>query len=131
MFVAFFVTILERHVTEAAINCPYLLERCVVAIIRAAIHLLPVTDSLCDNSTAGKIVEPSLTSPAVEDLNNFANDSTIDVAGPETHVEVANDETEMATAIWNSLRLLKDFIPTNVIVNLSDRLGAGLLTFIR
>ncbi len=126
---AFFVTILERHVSEAAINCPYLLERCVVAIIRAAIHLLPVTDSLCDTPTAGTVTEPSLTSPAMEDLNNSHSESAFNVSVPESSAEAA--ETEMASAIWKSLRLLKDFIPTDVMVNLSDRLGAGLLTFIR
>jgi len=38
--------LLERHIEEAIDNCPYLLERCVVAIVRAAIHMLPVSETL-------------------------------------------------------------------------------------
>lgn len=91
----FFSLLLERHIEESVENCPYLLERCVVAIVRAAIHMLPVSESLA----AG---QPSSDSIAV-------------IGFP---------------LVWDSLRLLKG-LPADILYQVSDRLGAGLLTLLR
>lgn len=95
---------LEGHIEEATQHCPFLVERCVVAIVRAAIHLLHFSAPLVP-STARPIAEDILCSEPGEDV-------------------------ELVKSVWESLRLLKG-IPGDVLCNLSDRLGAGLLTFIR
>lgn len=91
---------MERHVDEASLHCPYVIERCAVAIVRAAIHLLHYTAPL------------TLESNEREDQKNSGEDA------------------ELISAVWKSLRLIKG-IPGEVVHNLSNRLGAGLLTFIR
>jgi hypothetical protein len=96
-------------------NCPYLLERCVVAIIRAAIHLLPVSEPLSVQSI------DSESSTGIRQQNSL--DSLAFSAS-------SSSEGDMTAAIWESMRLLKG-VPGEVMYNLSDRLGAGLLTFLR
>jgi hypothetical protein len=91
----FFSVLLERHIDESSDNCPYLLERCVVAIVRAAIHMLPVSESLSGGQ---------------------ANPDSLETIG--------------FPLVWDSLRMLKG-LPSDVLYQVSDRLGAGLLTLLR
>jgi hypothetical protein len=56
----FFVHILEKHIMEATVVYPYLVERCMVAIIRAAIHLLPMTTALLEAPTDDFIPQAAL-----------------------------------------------------------------------
>jgi hypothetical protein len=67
----------------------------VVAVVRAAIHMLPVSESLSSGQ---------------------ANPDSLDTAG--------------FPLVWDSLRLLKG-LPSDIIYQVSDRLGAGLLTLLR
>ena len=124
-FSVFFVDILERHVDDAAMNCPYLLERCVVAIIRAAIHLLPVSEP----------PPPSLSVQASNDSESSAMgvlhaQASLDSLAFSVSSPSSLSEGDMTAAIWESMRLLKG-VPGEVMGHLSDRLGAGLLTFLR
>ena len=70
--------------------------------MRAAIHLL------------------HFSAPNVRDRNNSTKSLPADWG----------DDQDLVKLVWQSLRLLKG-VPSEVTCNISDRLGAGLLTFIR
>ena len=87
------------------LRCPYLLERVVVTIIRAAIHLL--------------------------DTESFSSSKNVNTDVIISRDIQKNSETENSqTSIWKSLQLLC-LISTDVYMKISDRLGAGLLALLR
>ena len=92
---------------EAAEQCPYLLERCVVAIVRAAIHLLHFSSPLSispnttsSNSTSDMITGSNATSKEFMCPIDTQNDT-------RTPVSESGEDHELIKAVWNSLRLLK------------------------
>ena len=102
--------VLESNVDDICATCPFLVERAAVAVISAAIHLMK--DPLDSRSREARGVQLSISSTAVAAQGPPASGSTPSVA------------------IWTSIRLLRE-VPHEVMANIADRIGAGLVTFIR
>ncbi len=102
---------LENEVTVMCTYCPYLVERAVVTVVRAALHLIP---SLTDSSDSGK----------------SANESESESNKQNSLAPVSGEIFSSDATVWTSLRLLRG-IPNDVLCQLADRLGAGLLALIR
>ena len=97
--------VLEEAVDDMLLSCPYLVERSVVAVIRAAVHLLQSPeDEFKDGLTA---TLPAMTGGAIGSM-----------------------QCTSSQCVWASMRLLRE-VPHEIFVNIADRLGAGLVTFIR
>jgi hypothetical protein len=100
--VEFLNYVLESNVDDISTSCPFLIERAVVAVISAVIHLMR------DPSESG--------------TNSAQSSALAAMPGPSGHTSSAS--------LWTSLGLLRE-VPHAVMANIADRLGAGLVTFIR
>lgn len=94
--------VLESNVDEIGASCPFLIERAVVAVISAVIHLMK--------------------DPVEAGWSSSRVDSTTSSVSPCGQTSSAS--------LWASLSLLRE-VPHEVMANIGDRLGAGLVTFIR
>jgi hypothetical protein len=104
----FMKLVLEENVDLLAARCPYFLERCVGAVVRAAIHVVNFSSPVARPQR-----QPLLTSSLLQ--------------------RVASQATSRHTSfdvVWKALRLIRG-VPSEVVTNISDRLGAGVLELIR
>jgi hypothetical protein len=94
-------------------TCPYLIERAMVAIMRAVIHLMHY-----DSATAPVYIRTSSERSESSEVSNSIDNSK----------SIITDKRE--SCLWDSMRLLRG-IPPDVICHIADRLGAGLLAFVK
>lgn len=105
--------VLEENVDLVAARCPYFLERCVDAVLRAAIRVVSVA-------------APTATAPAPRPhRQSILTSSLLQRAATQSVSRQASFD-----AVWKALRLVRG-VPSEVIANLSDRLGAGVLELLR
>lgn len=126
----FLRTVLEENVESVAARCPYFLERCISVLTRGvlcvvtlsadrqdATHNKPASASACAASSASTAGHASKAAPLTRSLLHSA--------------ALANSSQQAAwNAVWQSLRLMRG-IPSEVIANLSDRLGTAVLELLR
>jgi hypothetical protein len=105
----FMQLVLEENVDLLAARCPYFLERCVGAVVRAAVHVVNFS-----SPAARPQRQPLLTSSSL--LQRVASQATSRHASFDV--------------VWKALRLIRG-VPSEVVANISDRLGAGVLELIR
>lgn len=102
---------LEENVDLVATRCPYFLERCIGAVMRA---VLAVIDSSSPSLRASNGVKAS---PLTTSL----------LHGAAVRASTRHATTDM---VWKALRMMRG-VPSDVIANLSDRLGTAVQELIR
>lgn len=114
LLVEFLKLVLEDNVDLLAVRCPYFLERCISVIVRASVLLV-------DSRTV-----PGGTSTAVSSsYTHVALTSSSLQAASAMHVNSADVDQ-----VWQALRLIRG-VPSEVVANISDRLGEGVLELLR
>ena len=140
VFAEFLQHVLEKDVDDMCAACPFLVERAVVAVVSAAIHLMrePVGDSSVSVvaptpvgalASAGP-VRAMVTGATATVTADDSTGVTMSPCSPPPGPPSGRGNIASAAALWASLRLLRE-VPHDVMANVSDRLGAGLVTFIR
>lgn len=105
---------LEENADLLAVRCPYFLERCIFVIIRASVLLVDTRVSSNSGSLGadGRYTHVALTSSSLQ-------------AASALHVNASDVDQ-----VWQALRLIRG-VPGEVVANLSDRLGMGVLELLR
>jgi hypothetical protein len=107
--VEFLKLVLEENVDLVAAKCPYFLERCIGTLVRAALMNFQST-----GSSSNSALRKGLLTSAV------LHSATVQAASRQACFDT----------VWKGLRLLRG-VPSEVVANLSDRLGAGVLELIK
>jgi hypothetical protein len=108
LVLGFLKLVLEENVDLAAARCPYFLERCLGTVVRASIQVVDF---------AGEVGAPGKATPLTSMLLRSAAAQT---ASRQASFDM----------VWRALRMMRG-VPSEVVANLSDRLGAGVLQLIR
>lgn len=95
-----------------AVRCPYFLERCISVIVRASVLLVDARVAPNCNPAASGYTHVALTSSSLQ-------------AASALHVNAADVDK-----VWQALRLIRG-VPSEVVANISDRLGEGVLELLR
>ena len=113
---------LEENVDLLAVRCPYFLERCIAVILRSSLLL----------------VDEHSSSHSVNNSTDHSN-KTSDKNSRGTHVALTSSSLQAASAryeevgvdqVWQALRLVRG-VPSEVVANLSNQLGVGVLELLR
>lgn len=111
---------LEENVEQVAARCPYLLERCISVLTRAVLHVVGSNSHQGTEQVAretGRQVFRPAAPPLTKSLLHSA--------------ALASSSQQAAwNAVWQSLRLMRG-IPSDVMVNVSDRLGVAVLELLK
>ena len=113
---------LEENVDLLAVRCPYFLERCITVILRSSLLL----------------VDEHSSSPSANNNTDHSNQAN-DKNSRYTHVALTSSSLQAASTryeevgvdqVWQALRLVRG-VPSEVVANLSNQLGVGVLELLR
>jgi hypothetical protein len=104
--------VLEDNVDLLAVRCPYFLERCISVIVRCSLLLVEARGPVQGAGSSYGYAHTTLTSSSL-------------LAASAMHVNAADVDL-----VWQALRLIRG-VPSDVVANISDRLGFGVLELLR
>lgn len=95
-----------------AVRCPYFLERCISVIVRASVLLVDARTGPSNSTVSSGYTHVALTSSSLQ-------------AASALNVNAADVDQ-----VWQALRLIRG-VPSEVVANISDRLGEGVLELLK